>query len=57
MVDIHTHIIWAIDDGPESFEQSINILKQAVQEGITNIIATAHFGHPLYNDGTVNNFV
>ena len=49
MVDIHAHILWAVDDGPKSFEQSINLLKQAVQEGITDIIATSHSSHPLYN--------
>ena len=49
MVDIHTHILWAVDDGPESFEQSIGLLKQAVQEGITDIIATSHSSHPLFN--------
>lgn len=49
MVDIHTHILWAVDDGPESFEQSIELIKQAVQEGITEIIVTSHSWHPLYN--------
>lgn len=49
MVDIHTHILWAVDDGPEFFEQSIELIKQAVQEGITDIIVTSHSWHPLYN--------
>ena len=49
MVDIHSHILWDVDDGPRSIEQSIDLLKHAVHEGITDIIATSHVFHPLYD--------
>ena len=41
--DIHTHILHNIDDGPENLEQSVELLKAAVQNGCEKIIATPHF--------------
>ena len=41
--DIHTHIFNNIDDGPETLEQSVELLKAAVQNGCEKIIATPHF--------------
>ena len=49
MVDMHTHILWGVDDGPQTMEQTMELLQQAVREGITDIIATPHSEHPLYN--------
>lgn len=43
MIDIHSHIINAIDDGSKSIEMTINMLKKAEQSGTTDIIATPHF--------------
>ena len=49
MVDIHTHILWAVDDGPKQMEETMQLLEQAVDEGITEIIATSHSFHPQYH--------
>ena len=43
MIDIHNHILPNIDDGSKSFEESINILKQAYESGVTDIIVTPHY--------------
>ena len=43
MIDIHCHILPGIDDGPDSFDESIMMVKQAVNQGISKIIATPHF--------------
>ena len=40
MVDIHTHILWDVDDGPKQMEETMQLLEQAVNEGITEIITT-----------------
>ena len=40
--DIHTHVIWGVDDGAESEEQTEAMLRSAVQDGIGRIIATPH---------------
>ena len=42
-VDIHSHILPGIDDGPEKIEQSLKLLECAVKDGIDRIVATPHF--------------
>src|SRR5947207_7907954 len=42
MIDIHTHIVPAIDDGPPDMEASVGMGRIAAEEGITAIIATSH---------------
>lgn len=48
MIDIHAHILPAIDDGPTTLTQSVNIVKQAHAEGITAIFATSHSMNGVY---------
>ncbi len=43
MIDIHSHILPAIDDGSKSIKMTIEMLKNAVKEETTEIIATPHF--------------
>lgn len=43
MIDIHHHIIPQIDDGAQDDEMTLKMLKMAVEEGITKIIATPHY--------------
>ncbi|WP_209121744.1 tyrosine-protein phosphatase [Alkalihalobacillus sp. BA299] len=42
MIDIHCHILPNIDDGAAHLTESIQMVEQAIQEGITTIIATPH---------------
>ena len=42
MVDIHSHILWGLDDGAETFEESLAMLKLAAASGTTDIVATPH---------------
>lgn len=42
MVDIHCHILPDVDDGAKSFENSLDLAKQAVEQGITTVVATPH---------------
>ena len=43
MIDIHSHLIPGVDDGSQSLEESLSLLKQAEQDGITELITTPHF--------------
>lgn len=43
MIDFHTHILPAIDDGSRSIEQTKELLRQAQEQGIHHILATPHF--------------
>jgi protein-tyrosine phosphatase len=42
LIDIHSHILPGVDDGAQTVEDTINMAKLAVEEGITKIIATPH---------------
>jgi protein-tyrosine phosphatase len=42
MIDIHAHIIPALDDGPPDMETSVAMGRIAAEEGITAMIATSH---------------
>ena len=42
MVDIHSHIIWGVDDGPGTIEESISMLESAAGAGTADIVATPH---------------
>ncbi|MDR7002195.1 CpsB/CapC family capsule biosynthesis tyrosine phosphatase [Neobacillus niacini] len=49
MIDIHCHILPGIDDGAQSFEDSIAMAKEASKEGIHTIIATPHLNSQYDN--------
>ena len=42
VVDIHSHILYGIDDGSQSFDQSVAMLEMAAGAGTTDIVATPH---------------
>lgn len=42
MVDIHCHILPAVDDGSDSWEMSVEMCRMAVSDGITHTVATPH---------------
>ena len=44
-VDIHSHILPGVDDGADDIQESMFLLKKAVEEGIRDIIATPHYGN------------
>ncbi|WP_017380766.1 tyrosine-protein phosphatase [Paenisporosarcina sp. TG-14] len=54
MVDIHSHILWELDDGSKNIFSSVDMAKQAVAEGITSVIATPHHRHPSYTNEKKN---
>jgi len=49
MIDIHTHILPMIDDGPTSVLESLEMCRIAVNDGITKMVATPHIQNGLYN--------
>ena len=53
VIDIHNHIIPAIDDGPKTLEQSLALLKLAESDGIRRLVCTPHMHPGRYdNDST-----
>ncbi len=47
-IDLHSHILPGIDDGPKDIEASIKLLKSGEKEGIKTIVATPHFIKGMY---------
>jgi protein-tyrosine phosphatase len=50
MIDIHCHILPGIDDGAKTIQDSIDLAKSAVAEGIDTIIATPHHRNGKYDN-------
>lgn len=42
MVDFHTHILPGIDDGAESIDESLSMLRSAYEDGIDTVVSTSH---------------
>lgn len=42
-VDIHSHILYGIDDGSKSLEESKEIIKQHIEMGFKDIVVTPHY--------------
>jgi protein-tyrosine phosphatase len=42
MVDIHCHILPALDDGAKSLEEALQMAEMAIEDGITHVVATPH---------------
>lgn len=43
MKDLHSHILFEIDDGSKTLEESIELLKESKKQGIDEIILTPHY--------------
>lgn len=42
MIDLHAHVLPAVDDGPATIEGSLEMLRDAVEDGVTAIACTPH---------------
>lgn len=54
MIDFHTHILPAIDDGSKSTAESLQMLAALAEQGITAVAATPHF---YADDESVEDFL
>lgn len=44
MFDIHAHVLPALDDGPETFEDALRLVAELAHEGISELVATPSYG-------------
>ena len=54
MVDIHHHLLPGLDDGSDSIETSVEMVKLAARDGITHIVCTPHANGQYRYDPAVN---
>ena len=45
MIDIHTHLLFGVDDGCKTLEDSVKMIESAISYGITDIILTPHYSY------------
>lgn len=48
MIDIHSHIIYDVDDGSSSIEASISLIKKEIENGVTDIVCTPHYRQNMF---------
>lgn len=48
MIDFHSHIIFDVDDGSKTIEESVQLIKEAKKAGFQAIIATPHYMEDYY---------
>ncbi len=47
MVDIHSHVLYGLDDGARTLEESVALIQMAAAAGTTDLVATPH-ASPAY---------
>ncbi len=49
MIDIHSHILPMLDDGPTTVQESMEMCRIAVHDGIKKIVATPHVENSIFD--------
>ena len=48
MIDIHCHLLFGVDDGSDSLNESRQMLARAKEQGVRKIILTPHYRHGMF---------
>ncbi len=51
MIDLHCHILPAVDDGAEDLDTALAICRAAAADGCTAMVATPHLRHEFWHNG------
>ena len=49
MIDLHSHLLPGLDDGPEEISETLEIIKEMSSLGYIEIVPTPHKFHTLFN--------
>ena len=50
MIDVHSHIVFGVDDGSRTIDESIEMIKEAYSAGFKKIIVTPHYMEEYYEN-------
>ncbi|SEI62818.1 protein-tyrosine phosphatase [Streptococcus sp. 45] len=48
MIDIHSHIVFDVDDGPSTIEESLALIGESYRQGVRTIVSTSHRRRDLF---------
>ncbi|VTT00490.1 capsular polysaccharide biosynthesis protein Cps4B [Streptococcus lutetiensis] len=48
MIDIHSHIVFNVDDGPSTIEESLALIGESYRQGVRTIVSTSHRRRDLF---------
>ena len=48
LIDVHCHILPMVDDGPDTVEESVQILTEMRKQGVMHAIATPHYRKEMF---------
>lgn len=48
MIDIHSHIVFDVDDGPSTIEESLALIGESYRQGVRMIVSTSHRRRELF---------
>lgn len=54
MIDMHCHLLPGVDDGPKTMEQSLELARIAIGNGITHAVLTPHITPGRYDNSPEN---
>jgi len=50
MIDLHSHILYGLDDGPATLDESLEMCRIGYRDGIRTIVATPHMLNGVYRN-------
>jgi protein-tyrosine phosphatase len=50
VIDLHSHVLWSIDDGPDTIEGAVELARAATATGTRTLVATPHVSRRFPND-------
>ena len=51
LIDIHTHILYGVDDGAKDINDSMGLLDEEREQGVDQVILTPHYGSEVWTSG------
>lgn len=48
LYDVHSHLLWGLDDGAKTMDESIGMIREYAHLGYRGVIATPHVNHRMF---------